>query len=53
MKINKYDNYVVLADDRGGFSDFVPFLIKQVETNFKGEKDKIFAELIRFSSKPA
>ena len=37
MKINKYDNYVVLADDRGGFSDFVPFLIKQVETNFKGE----------------
>ena len=47
MKISEHDNYVVLADDRGGFSDFVPFLISQVKTNFKGKN--LVIDLLKYT----
>ena len=36
MKISKHDTFVVLADDRGPFSDFVPFISSEILKNYKG-----------------
>ena len=47
MKISEHDNFVVLADDRGGFSDFVPFLTKQVLSNFKGKN--VVIDLLKYT----
>ncbi|MBW2937931.1 ribonuclease Z [Aureisphaera sp. CAU 1614] len=47
MKISEHNNYVVLADDRGGFSDFVPFLTTQVKTNFKGKN--LVIDLLKYT----
>lgn len=47
MKISEQDQFIVLSDDRGGFSDFVPFLIKQVETNFKGKN--LVIDLLKYT----
>lgn len=35
MKIDNKENYTVLADDRGAFSDFAPFVTQQVLEHFQ------------------
>ena len=47
MKINQHDSYVVLADDRGSFSDFAPFITNQVLHNYKGKN--VVIDLLKYT----
>ena len=47
MKINQHDSYVVLADDRGPFSDFAPFITNQVLHNYKGKN--VVIDLLKYT----
>lgn len=47
MKINEHDTFVVLADDRGSYSDFVPFLTNEVTHNYKGRN--VVIDLIKYT----
>ena len=37
MKIEVLENLIILADDQGSFTDFVPFLSNQVRVHYQGK----------------
>ncbi|MCB0456868.1 MAG: ribonuclease Z [Flavobacteriaceae bacterium] len=47
MKINEHDTFVVLADDRGAFSEFVPFISAEVLKNYKGRN--VVIDLLKYT----
>ena len=47
MKIENHDNFVVLSDDRGSFSDFVPYISMQVVKQYQGQN--IVLDLLKYT----
>ena len=47
MKIEQHDNYVVLADDRGAYSDSAPFVSEQVIQHYKGKN--VVIDLLKYT----
>ncbi len=47
MRIEEFDNLIVLADDRGAYSDFVPFLSQQVQEHYQGKN--LVIDLLKYT----
>lgn len=47
MKIDVHDKLIVLADDRGAFADFVPFLSEQVKEHYQGKN--LVIDLLKYT----
>lgn len=47
MKIEVKDNLIILADDRGTFADFVPFLTHQVKEHYQGKN--LVIDLLKYT----
>ena len=47
MKIEVHDNCMVLADDRGSYADFVPFLRDQVKEHYQGKN--LVIDLLKYT----
>lgn len=47
MKIENHDNFVVLSDDKGSFSDFAPFVTQQVLEHYKGQN--VVLDLLKYT----
>ncbi len=47
MKIEQKANYVLLADDRGAYSDFVPFLSEQISKHYQGKN--LVIDLLKYT----
>ena len=47
MKIEVKDNLIILADDRGSLTDFIPFLTHQVNQHFQGKN--LVIDLLKYT----
>ncbi|MEZ4857763.1 MAG: ribonuclease Z [Flavobacteriaceae bacterium] len=47
MTISEYNTYVVLGDDKGSYSEFVPFITEQVLKNFKDRN--VVIDLLKYT----
>lgn len=47
MKIEEKENAFILADDRGAYADFVPFLENQVQNHYQGKN--LIIDLLKYT----